>query len=971
LPVQAVALVLALAASARADEPVVTVLSDFDDDSVAVRIADVRDLAVSDCSISTTPIPARGQRALRIEIGATVPNASLGCGLRFRLAAPFAKADRVAAFCWIDEGAVRVAFRIRDARDRRFETEAVRVDQTRRWVRVAASLAPERLHVPDLPEGVPSPHPQWPIQIEGFRIDTTRAGRQVVYLDDLEVEHQVPAAQVVRAEFRFDHPTHLYEPGAVVRAAVVLENDSRTRALRLNVRLAWIESDGTVFQREQAEINLPASGENYRSRQAVDFSQRILEPGLYRLVARVRDARWPSYRRFETAIAVQPSNRALPRGRETFFGVRSNLLREPLADQRLELDLAREIGVQLLALECPWKQVEPEQDRFVLDDVARVVDQLVQRDIAVMLALTEPPDWLPDDAGARLERQARLVETLAHRLGPRVSSFEVLPVAGLSDADVRRTLQERLAAMRSPAVVYPPPVRLDGPQRGAALLQEGSPIVVQTAGPVSAAMNQLQRAAEQSSHRWTNIDRWLHLAAPRRDAGDLFDAFDVLRGFTFAARGELGGVLWFDLRDDTNDLRRLDALRGMVRRDYSPRMSLLGFASAVGVLHGLRYVGPVPGTPEEFDSALFIGGARQVAVLFPKPGRLLPATLTPLHGVEGEFTLLDFERRAHPILLSDGPPLVLTLPRPAFLVFEMPKVESDPQIALAPGWLRVPRTVLCGAEGRFEIQVDPPFDLRRSYLRVLLPEGAPLRSSFSARRVRAEGGQTLRFPVTLSPRGAAHFAPFEMTVRFWLEGQSLSIPVRVRPLTRVPRLNADKPPRDARYRVARLPLIAPEPLGPAVSDDQAQPALHMGFTRQGLHLLIVQPKGVAGDAAVRIGIVSDAFARPLRVRIGDPWRQPHIEALRADTSQPPAWRVGAVAAGDSQPAGCHVTIPANTLRLSALRAGQRLRLMVEVREAESPLFEARVWAFGTGLDAGGSAAEFEWIELGTPQPGSG
>ncbi len=41
---------------------------------------------------------------------------------------------------------------------------------------------------------------------------------------------------------------------------------------------------------------------------------------------------------------MTPSNRNLPRGRETFFGVQANLMRESQADALLEIALARDLG---------------------------------------------------------------------------------------------------------------------------------------------------------------------------------------------------------------------------------------------------------------------------------------------------------------------------------------------------------------------------------------------------------------------------------------------------------------------------------------------------------------------------------------------------------------------------------------------------------------------------------------------------
>jgi hypothetical protein len=969
----AVACCLILAGVSFADEPVITVLSDFEDDSVAVRIADVHNLLKSDCSITTTPIPARGQRALKLQIGATVRDASLGCALRFRLATPFQSADRIATYCWINGGAVRLAFRIRDAGGQLFETEPTLVDQAHRWVRVVEDVSAISLRPLGVPDDARPPQLKWPIQIEGYRIGVTRVGRQVVFLDDLEVEHRVPDVQVVRADFRFDEPTHLYQPGSVVRAAVALENCSRTRALRLNVRLRWLQSDGTEFEREQATINLPASGSDYRSRQSVDFSQRIIEPGFYRLVARVRDARWSTDAHFETSISVQPSNRALPRGRETFFGVRANLLREPLVDQRLEIDLAREIGAQLFVLETPWSLVEPEPQHFEFEGLQEIVDQLVHRDIAVMLAVTDPPAWLPDDADERLRHQALFIEATASRFGQRVQYYEAHDISGLepggSGSDrgshlerIRETVQQRVDATRSRAEVYAPPVSISGNPEPLRMAAAPARLILRTSGDTREALESLERFAAKNDWSWKPTHRWMHQAKPTSDPGSLLDAVAVLRYCVRAAERGVGGIIWFDLRDDTNDPRHLEAMRGMVRRDYSPKTPLLGFASAVGMLHGLRYLGPLPGTPEEFDSYLFLGGPRQVAVLFPKPGRILPAALTPVRGVEGNFTFLDFERRERPVLRSDAPPLVVSQPRPAFLVFDMPRIDNEPQIALAPAWLRAPGTVLCGRQCQFEVQVTAPLDLERSYIRLIIPNQAPVESAFSARRVRADAGDLVRFPITLIRTTAESFKPFEITVRFSLEGQVLDLPIRVRPVTAIPALSEDQTPHDAAYRVARLTQVNGDTLRAGTTDDG--PALYAGYTARELVLRITRVPNLARDAVLECGIAAPDSARPIQARVQSPWDTPELAPLHGTPAESLAgWKVRALS-GDEGLRFCELRVPAARLGLESLRAGQHLYVSLAVRERGRILFEPRVWTFGGEVGSNYSISEYEWIRLG-------
>ena len=57
-----------------AAEPVVTVLADFEDETVAASISDVQGVPLADCTARLRPIPARGRNCLALEIGATMPN---------------------------------------------------------------------------------------------------------------------------------------------------------------------------------------------------------------------------------------------------------------------------------------------------------------------------------------------------------------------------------------------------------------------------------------------------------------------------------------------------------------------------------------------------------------------------------------------------------------------------------------------------------------------------------------------------------------------------------------------------------------------------------------------------------------------------------------------------------------------------------------------------------------------------------
>lgn len=967
---------LAGAPGARGDEPVVTILADYEDDSVAAHIADVENVPVSDCDARVAAIPARGQRSLMIEIGATERNVSAACDLRFRLATPFEQANRVATYAWIKQGTVAVRFRVRDAAGRLFETLPVPLKARNRWVRLVADLTAEKLTRIDRRAATGEPGAAklaWPIQIQGYRLGVPEIGRQTIYLDDLEVEHRVSGAAMLRGEFKLDQPAHIYEPGASVWAAVELENTSRRRALPLTVQMAWLRADGTELTTARAPINLPASGADYRSRQAVDFSQRIDEPGLYRLVARVRGPRWIAPAVFETTIAVTRTNRALPRGRATFFGVRTNLMREPLADQLLEIEIAREIGVQLLAIETSWRLIEPNRGSFEFKALDKLINLITRRDIAAMIVLTEPPKWLAESDAGSWAPQAVLFEALAQRYGERITAYQPLSADPtkpdrLSAADLAKAdqIQSRLARVHPNVQVFTPPLVVRADDTGWSALPTLPPeaklqLAFETAGDSAAALAMLESFATQNELEWERSHRWFHQADPLIGSGALYDAVAVLRHYVHAASKGVGGVVWFDLRDDANDPHHPEQMKGLVQRDFSPKTSLLGFANAVGMLHGLLYAGQVPGTPAEFESALFIGGQRQVAVLFPKPNRVLPAVLAPYQIVDGELNVFDFDRRARPLAHSIGAPLVATLGSPFFVTLDAWRAQAEPKLGLAHPWLRMPATVYCTKETTFTIAVDAPTNLRRSYLQLTLPSDAPVKSSFSSRALRAKAGDTLSFDVTLTRSDDEPFEPTALTVRLRLEGTSLQVPVTLCPLLDVRPMKPTDKITDAKFTIGRLASAGAHERNEA----QVTSALHAGYQRRKLQVAIALPPDAEPDAIIQLGIAVENGDRHAEAQIEDltqrPTPRPAYGTLR---SQLGGWRCRQ--SGDGQTGGryCQVTIPAKSLGLSSFEPGTRLLVAARYVEPEraGPTVP-RVLEWGRGLDGARSTAGYHWIRL--------
>ncbi len=963
---------LFLTPGSRGDEPVVTTLADYEDDSVAATIADVRNVLETDCSASMAAIPARGQHSLVVEIGATRQNASTACDLRFRLATSFQQADRVATYTWIMQGAVDVAFRVRDAAGRVFETPPLTLRTHNRWVRLVADLRSNKLELAG-PRGSPTDSVgstlTWPIQVQGYRISTHGIGRQTVYLDDLQVEHRVSGADMLRGEFKLDQPTHIYTPGALVRAALMLENISRERALPLSIQIAWLRSDGSELTTASAPINLPAGGADYRSRQPVDFSQRIVDPGLYRLVARVRGPRWTTPAVFETTIAVTHSNRALPRGRATFFGLQANLIREPAADQLLEIEIAREIGVQLLALETPWRIIEPRPGVFDFAALDTLISGITRRDMAAMVVLTEPPDWLAARNADHWNRQTGLIEALVQRYQERISAYQPLSIepGRLSPADVSALteIRRRVTALRPNIEICAPPIRIPSDDPSAAILPtlppgSGLQLAFETTGDLAAAVPALEAFARQNNLEWTSEHRWFHHADALTHRGAMHDAVAILHHYVRAAREGIAGVVWYDLRDDTNDPRFPELMRGLVQRDFSPKNPLFGFANAVGMLYGLLFVGDVPGTPAEFDSALFIGGQRQVAVLCPKPNRVLPAVLAPYQTVDGELAVFDFDRRRRPLSISAAPPLAQTDQNPFFITLAALRAQADPKIGLARPWLRAPASVYCGSETTFTIQLDAPMNLRRSYLQVILPPNAPVESSTSSRALRAEVGQTLSFDLTLTRTTDEVFEPVTLTVRLRLEGTALTIPVTIHPLANMRLMKPSQKIGDVSFALGHL---APVESGEGESLPAA--ALHAAYQNRKLHVAIALPSDVRPDATLHLGLAVEGADTHAEIRIEDLAERPKLRPARGTAAgQVRAWRCHLIEDEQTRTSFCHVTIPSRAVGLSEFKAGTRVLLAARYVEPQPGDWTVpRILEWGRGLGGERSTTRYHWVEL--------
>lgn len=958
-----IGVVLASGRIASGDESVVTVLADFEDNSIGFGITDVSNVLAADCSARFEVNPARGQRSMALTIGATTAGAAVTCELSYQFATPFAQADRVATQAWINDGDAQIAFRVRDARGRVFETESIPLQTTRRWTRIVADLSPTKLRrvvgvAGEVNDGSPL---SWPIEVVGYRASTKAARRQMVYLDDLQVEHNVAPHEMIHGRFRLDQPTHLYTPGARVAAQLWIENFSRKQKLVLSVQASWLRADGSEMTSSQASLNLPASGTDFRSRQAVDFSQRVDEPGLYRLLARVRASGWRAPAIFETTIAVTPSNRTLSRGRATFFGVRTNLVREPLDDQTLEIEVARDIGVQLLAIDAPWRLVEPKQGTFDLSIIEPLATAVAKRDMACMLILTDAPEWIPADK-VSLESQAGVIEALARSLGPKVRFFQPVPPRAAIDETAVATLEQRLRAIKSTAEIIPAPHSLD--QRDAIPPRPPSPeraVGFETTGDPERSRERLAEFAASHGWKWRSHDWWWQRDRPRPDAGALADAVSVLRHYVEAASAGVASVVWFDLRDDTVDPRYPDLMRGLVRRDYSPKSTLLGYANAVGMLGGLSYRGRLDGTPGEFESAVFMSGESQVGVLFPRPNRILPACVAPQRDVEGELTALDFERRPLPHDRAWSLGLVRSLTRPMFLRLSPEQAQTTPQITLGVPWLRLPAKVLVADEGRFSIELDPRPDLGVRYLQLDVPSKAPLKSDFSATEVKTAGGKPVRFDIGLKRTKPGPIPPTTLTVRVGTAGQPLELPIDAAPLFLVPRLVGDGKPAPPTHEVAQL-------VDPTAGDAQSAITLRGGFDADQLRFAFVLANDVRPGSEVRFGLAAEGADGHAEVRIRNLPADPSLEPADGTApSQIANW--SCTKSSDKAAGAVRVTldIPAASFSPGALTAGRRFLVAARFSPPADPRgAPATALTFGAGLDGDRSTDGYQWIELVDP-----
>lgn len=942
---------------APAQNPVATVLADFEDDSVAASIGGTSGVLRADCVVQRSGLPARGQNSLAVTIGATQAEVSALVDLVFRTPERFTAIDEIGAFVWIKDASVKLAFRLRDASGRLFETPEQSVSEANRWVSAAVAFDEKKLK-PVAGED----KPVWPLQLAGFRVTTTARGRQTIHLDDLQVQYSAPTTKMLAGTFRFDEPTRIYSPGAKVQAQAVLENQSREKALTVTVELAWTNLREEVIRKQSATVNLPVASKGFRSLQSIDFSETINTPGVYRLVARARAAGWTAPTLFETTIAVTPTNRYLSRGRSKLFGIHTNLLRETATDQLLELAIARDVGAEIVLLDVAWPRLEPKDDTFDSAFLAPLLDLLSQSSVAAALAISDVPEWLPPDAAEHEKQLAVLVAHLAEKFSGKLRLIQ-LPAALFQDrpaADgvkAAQRLQTQVAGGRIAIVAPPIPVAKVAELPADVLAGVGW--AVATEGTTSDALTAL---GQWKAPAWSDEAWWEHAAAAVRGAGAPDDAFDVLRHYIAAAAAQVGGVFWFDLRDDDTAGGPANELRGLIRRDFSPKLALLGYASAAGTLAGLTYSGPVLGAPAEFESALFIGSDRQLAILIPKPNRILPAVVGLRAGVAGDWEVRRFDRSAQGMIATAPMPLYAPAREPSYITLKLGTVQPNPQIGCQPPWLRAAGTAFIGEE--FLLEVEPTEPIRKGFWQANVPANAPYRIAPANGAIAGAPGKAIRIPIQVGAKAGQNFDRAELSLRIAINDRSFEIPIEVRPSASLKPLGgAAAPTTDASHALSEL-----------VSSSRQRPSasvkLFGGYRKDALQLVIEveddratpaageSENGASGDR-LRLGLAVAGMDEHREIEIRDTQEQVTLIAL--DGRPAPQWKVSR-----SEQSGRRVfqiAIPAASLGLQGFDAGQRLLLACTYTDDDADGYGPATLAWGEGLDGRRSSAGFRWVRL--------
>lgn len=942
-----------------------TILADFEDPSVEPTITQTRNVLASDCALRVTAVPARGHGSLAVEIGASKPDTSVAVDFIYREALRHNAARKVAVWAWLNEGQMSVALRLRDARGQIYETPPLPVGQSRRWVLLQADANPDTLIGPESAGPL-----QTPFVLIGCRVQTPRLGRQTIFLDDLHIVQDAAPHELVLGRFFFgqsEERPRIFEIGERVDTAVLIENQSRQKALDLTVDLAWLRPDGSVLRQRTGKMSLPPAGLDFRSRQKTEFSQTLPDPGLYRLVARVRAPGWTTPAVFETTVAATPVASRLSRGQSRLFGLYSNLLREPELDRQLELRVARDVGANMLAVEVPWASLEPHAGDFKVTALADILKPLAQDSIAVLLCLTTPPEWAPKDGAARDQALTKLLKRLGERFGRQAERF-MLGADVLGTSAVAEQLA-RLTALRSgvdakQVVLLPPPVDVaDVAQAktvaGYVKQQPTLPLMFRVRGTVDRALGALEQYRAAGDFAWQAQHVWWYETPPLTNLGTDADAQAVLNLYLHALQSGVGSLVWVELRDDDNDPADLASQRGLVTRDFSPKTTLLGYVTASGEFTGHTYAGPALLNSDKLDAALLIGGSRQVAILWPRPNRILPAALAVRTLREGELQVTDVTRRRQTLLESTAAPLLPLGPEPQFVMLTFPQPDSKPQLLLEPAWIDAPGTVLCGAAGtEFTINIRPPLTVTRGYMQLDVAKDAPLKVSPAASALKVEAGEVAPFTIQVTPqKGFADSAGVTVPVRVSLGSGPVTLPIRILPLGRVPACPGGA---NAELGTATPPSGRRPSAGVKFSGCFAGDTLQLTATIEDDRITPPRPQAT-GDRLV-LGVALEDHDPILEYAVALGAQPPTIAPFGAGDETVALPRIAVDGTGKTRTV--RVEIAAQALGTAKLAPGPHVLLAARYEDDDADGFPAMPLTWGAGMDGSHSSAGFRWFELG-------
>lgn len=945
-----VAVGLCTTATAQDAESVTTTVFDMEEDAYAAQITAVEGVTAADCAVRDSVLPARGQHSLAIEIGATKPGASAVVELRGRDEILFDHAQRVAAYAWLASGDGILCLRLRDATGRVFESKQQFVNQHKRWQRIAVELkVGEWFPVAGADPASAASKPaeiKPPFALIGFRSIAPDVGRQTLFVDDLEVEHEASGADLVRGVFHFNQPIQLYAVGANIGAALTIENLHRKQTLNVSVTIAWRRADGAEIKSQRTDLNLPPSTAEYRSRQNVDASIKLDEPGLYRLVARIQTPRWPQPRIVETGLAVMQSNRGLARGRSTLFAVRSNLLEDPRADQDLELQLADELGAELFAIVTPWARLEPRPGTYDFTALDPLVGALVKRSIFPMISLTEAlPGENQTGAALTKPRQALLDALVAH-FGAKVRYFELAPATGPTTTEALNAVQEALAAHIQNPVVIGPRVAIHTQAKPSDL--PTNPIAAQIGGSAGGALRILKALGASGARGWKPGDWWIFTPAAENGVGDLDDTLDLIQFYCEAASAGIAGLVCVDLRDQTNDPHHPERMHGLVRRDFSPKSMALGFAAAAAILNGCTSAGRLPNAPPAYDTYAFRSPTRQLIALIPQPGANRNALVGIAQTGEGQLHAFTAEKRAVP-LFEGSPAVLLPAARPVIAELTLAKLTTDFGLAFAPAWMTVPAEVACGASGSFDIELTPPMPLRKSYLEVLVPRDCGLKSSISNRQLKGEAGQPIKLPCELTRDPAYRDAPATLTLNVSLEGRTFPLPIAVNPVLRL--ANGPSQLDDAhRLGTLRPALLDTTPNANAPAP-VAGPGVFAGRNADILEILVELPATLTAGGRAVLNIREPAGGMDLQWTIRNVLAQPTVESSESTDSG----GVSAARENGAKATLLRIRIPQRSLAAGSA-APKSIRISLRI-EDPAQLGSASEWRFGESGNATGALGE--------------